>query len=146
MAFMEELMNKIEILRHTMEDLSSLNGIKDPKVIALSQQLDNLLNEYYRLCHRYSMLKWCTDPDIVGCQDFFIIIFLQDGTFLYIILSKEVNGQTFWKKGTQNHGSTDESLWLPGCIKKMQSGNFLYRNVAEWSYWTRALFINTNLK
>lgn len=57
MAFMEELMKKIETLRHTMEDLSSANGIKDPKVIALSQQLDNLLNEYYRLCHRYSMLK-----------------------------------------------------------------------------------------
>lgn len=50
-------MNKIEILRHTMEDLYLENGIDDPEVIAMSQQLDKLFNEYYRLCHRYSMLK-----------------------------------------------------------------------------------------
>jgi hypothetical protein len=56
-SILEEILLRIEILRQAMEDLYLKNGIHDPEVIALSQQIDILLNEYYILRHRHSALK-----------------------------------------------------------------------------------------
>lgn len=46
---MEATLIKIELLRQSMENLGLAQGLSDPGVIALSQRLDNLLNEYHRL-------------------------------------------------------------------------------------------------
>jgi hypothetical protein len=48
MAEMKSLLENIEILRQTMENLGLVKGFDDPDVIALSQKLDALLNEYYK--------------------------------------------------------------------------------------------------
>ena len=49
---MESILAEIELLRHVMEKLGLDKGMDNPDVIALSQKLDRLLNEYYRACHR----------------------------------------------------------------------------------------------
>lgn len=42
----QDLLAKIESLRKKMNDLSKFTSLTDPKIIAISQQLDQLLNEY----------------------------------------------------------------------------------------------------
>lgn len=42
----QDLLIKIENLRKKMNDLSKSKSLTDPKIIAISQQLDQLLNEY----------------------------------------------------------------------------------------------------
>lgn len=45
---MDELLIKIELLRHVMQSLGLKKGIDHPEVLSISQQLDVLINEYYR--------------------------------------------------------------------------------------------------
>jgi hypothetical protein len=45
---MDELLIKIELLRHMLQSLGSKKGIDHPEVLLISQQLDVLINEYYR--------------------------------------------------------------------------------------------------
>ncbi len=50
---MKRLLEDIELLRKSMENIGMVKGLNDPDVIKLSQELDKLLNKYYyrkRLC------------------------------------------------------------------------------------------------
>lgn len=49
---MENLLKNIEVLRRSMVKIGLDKGVNDPDVIALSQKLDKLLNDYNWLCHR----------------------------------------------------------------------------------------------
>lgn len=46
---MNELLIQIELLRHIMHELGLEKGINHPDVLNISQQLDVLINEYYRI-------------------------------------------------------------------------------------------------
>lgn len=52
-----DLLTRIEELREEMHSLALIYGIDHPKVIEVSQKLDVLVNGYYRLCRRNSMIK-----------------------------------------------------------------------------------------
>lgn len=43
-----KLSERIEALRQIMHELGILHGIRHPKVLEVSQQLDVLINEYYK--------------------------------------------------------------------------------------------------
>jgi hypothetical protein len=43
------LLQKIRLLRKFLEDSIQNRDLTDPQVIKISQELDELLNEYYRL-------------------------------------------------------------------------------------------------
>jgi hypothetical protein len=45
----DQLLNKIEDLRLALCELAQKNFLTDPEVIELSQQLDQLLNEFQQL-------------------------------------------------------------------------------------------------
>jgi len=53
---LNELMLQIENVRREMERLASTKGIHEPKVIAVSQMLDRLINDYYKLLKQYNPL------------------------------------------------------------------------------------------
>lgn len=38
---------KIEELRSQMQEIASSNGLKDPRVLRVSEKLDALINEFY---------------------------------------------------------------------------------------------------
>lgn len=44
---MKRLLEDIELLRKSMENMGMDKGLNDPDVIKLSQELDKLLNKYY---------------------------------------------------------------------------------------------------
>lgn len=44
-----ELLVHIELLRQTMCDLGVLKGLNHPDVLAISQKLDMLIAEYYKM-------------------------------------------------------------------------------------------------
>lgn len=45
----EELWQKTERLREELYDIANRKGLHSPEVIQVSQALDKLVNEYYRL-------------------------------------------------------------------------------------------------
>ncbi|NLO82100.1 MAG: aspartyl-phosphate phosphatase Spo0E family protein [Clostridiales bacterium] len=49
MKQLEELIEKIEILRNQIHELIQQQGITNPDILRTSQQLDQLLVEYYKL-------------------------------------------------------------------------------------------------
>ena len=49
MSEIEELLDKIKDLRQVVGKLVNSKGEADPEVIAISQKLDRVLNEYYKL-------------------------------------------------------------------------------------------------
>lgn len=46
---LQELLLRIEALRKCMNELISQNELKDPKILELSRQLDELLVKYYEI-------------------------------------------------------------------------------------------------
>lgn len=46
------IIHRIEELRLELNALGAEKGLKDPQVIKLSQRLDKLINEYYKLTQR----------------------------------------------------------------------------------------------
>jgi len=46
---LKEILNRIEELRQKLHELGMAKGLADPEVLAASQMLDAVLNEYYRL-------------------------------------------------------------------------------------------------
>lgn len=46
-----DIVKKIEILRSKLHQVGMEKGFKNPEVLQLSQTLDNLINEYYRLAY-----------------------------------------------------------------------------------------------
>ncbi|MDN5276176.1 MAG: Spo0E like sporulation regulatory protein [Clostridiales bacterium] len=46
---LKELLLRIEALRKCMNELISQNGLKDPKILEISRQLDELLLRYYEI-------------------------------------------------------------------------------------------------
>lgn len=45
---MKALLESIEALRKSMIELGMEKGLRDPEVIALSEELDALINKYYK--------------------------------------------------------------------------------------------------
>lgn len=46
---LHEILKRMEKLRIILKDLTEERGNLDPEVISLSQQLDEVINEYYRI-------------------------------------------------------------------------------------------------
>jgi hypothetical protein len=46
----------VQSLRKKLEDLSTCKGYSDPEVVSLSQELDELLNQFWRLYANKSMI------------------------------------------------------------------------------------------
>ncbi|MEN6327096.1 MAG: aspartyl-phosphate phosphatase Spo0E family protein [Syntrophomonas sp.] len=43
------IMQRVENMRRELIEIGISHGFQDPQVISLSQQLDELINQYYRL-------------------------------------------------------------------------------------------------
>lgn len=51
---MDKLFTEIELLRRMMVNLVIKKGVNDPEVLKLSQELDELIAEYYeKTCFKY---------------------------------------------------------------------------------------------
>lgn len=48
-GFVEEIFNRIELLRQMMHEKALEKGISHPEVLKISQKLDVVLNECYKL-------------------------------------------------------------------------------------------------
>ncbi len=51
------IMQRIEELRSELIEKGTSQGFQDPQVIVISQQLDELINQYYRLGHEIADVK-----------------------------------------------------------------------------------------
>lgn len=48
---MEDILSKIEFLRQRMHEVATEKGISHPEVLNISQKLDAVLNECYKLSY-----------------------------------------------------------------------------------------------
>lgn len=46
MSDIDEILNKLERLRESLDEVATLKALTDPEVLVLSQMLDQVLNEY----------------------------------------------------------------------------------------------------
>lgn len=54
---MDNTVQKIEKARRDLNEMGIRKGFQDPEVLAQSRMLDELINQYYRICTKSTKVK-----------------------------------------------------------------------------------------